>query len=128
MSANPESKIMWIQTSEMNVRRIFHRMKTLRNPIVQLVNYIPPELWNHMKVLEIQMKAAKNTNKNLRYIIKLGRTNLLLLTKVIGSSYWEEEDLCNYLDPQEALPESRRKRKQSPKSGPTPKRFQARIF
>ena len=65
MSPNLESKIMWIEIGELNVRRLFHRMKTLRNPVVQLINYIPPELWVKKKKLEVQLKAAKNVNKDL---------------------------------------------------------------
>ena len=123
MSPNLESKIMWIEIGELNVRRLFHRMKTLRNPVVQLINYIPPELWVKKKKLEVQLKAAKNVNKDLCYIIKLGKTDLILLTKIVNVSYWEEDDMTKYLEPNDDIDDPARKRKQSPQHRPSPKRF-----
>ena len=125
MSSNTESKIMWIEIGEQNVRRLFHRMKTLRNPVVQLINYILPELWTKKKKLEVQLKAAKNVNKDLRYIIKLEKNDLILLTKIVNVSYWEEDDMTKYLEPNDDIDDSARKRKQSPQHRPSPKRFQS---
>ena len=62
MSPKYQSKVMWIDIGEYEVRRVFHREKTLRNPIVQLINYIPPELWNKKKQLEIKLTAIKKSN------------------------------------------------------------------
>ena len=39
----------------------------------------------------------KNLNKNFRYIIKTGINDLILLTKIVGVSYWEEEDPKKYI-------------------------------
>ena len=124
MSSNPDSKILWIEIGEINVRRLYHRMKTLRNPTVQLINYIPPTLWVKKKKLDLKLKAEKNKRPNFRYIVKLGMSDLLLLTKINGETYWEEDYIPKYLEEQELDQDLNRKRKQSPQNKPFPKRTQ----
>ena len=129
MSSRSESKVMWIEIGELNVRRLFHRMKTLRNPTVQLINYSPPELWEKKKKLDTILKAEKNVKSNFRYIVKLGKNDLLLLTKTLNETYWEEEEISRYLGSTETQTQtdSSRKRKQSPKTKPNPKRTLSNI-
>ena len=126
MSTNIQSKVMWIETGELNVRRIFHRMKNLRNPAIQLINYIPPELWERKKQLDIKLKAEKNVNKDFRYIVKLGKADLCLLTKTLGKTFWEEDEISRFLD-EGSRTESNKKRRQSPQTKPPAKRSQHEI-
>ena len=74
--------------------------------------------------LDIKLKEVKNLNKNFRYIIKTGINDLILLTKIVGVSYWEEEDPKKYLEGNNIEQNPSSKRKQSPQGKPTPKRFQ----
>ena len=115
---------MWIDIGELNVRRLFHRMKNLRNPEVQLINYIPPNFWEKKKKLDIALKAVKSKRQNFLYIVKLGKRDLLLLNKINGETYWEEDEISNYLDDQVTEVDQSRKRKHSPSKKSTPKRFQ----
>ena len=123
MSVNIDSKIMWIDVGELNVRRLFHRMKNIRNPGVQLINYIPPSLWERKKKLDIKLKAEKNINSDFHYIVKVGKNDLLLLTKINGKTYWEEDDISKFTEDQDEEQDHTRKRKQSPTGKSSPKRF-----
>ena len=40
---------------------------------------------------------AKAQNPNFWYIVKTGKNYLLLLTKIMGKTYWEEEEISKYL-------------------------------
>ena len=129
MSSRIESKVMWIDIGELNVRRLFHRMKNLRNPTVQLINYIPAELWEKMKKLDTVLKAERNVKSNFRYIVKLGKNDLTLLTKTLNETYWEEVENSRYIGSTETQTQtdSSRKRKQSPQTKPNPKRTLSNI-
>ena len=90
MSNSIESKIMWIDICENNVRKIFNRAASLRNPSISLINYIPQQLWKRKKDLDRSLVEYKKDNKDFRYIVKAGKDDLLLLTKIINKTYWEE--------------------------------------
>ena len=53
MSQAEDSRIMWIDIGEQNVRRLFHRAASIRNPNVRLINYIPQTLWKKKKQLNL---------------------------------------------------------------------------
>ena len=87
---------MRLDVGEIYMRKLFQRWSILRNPNISLINYIQPCLWHKNKNLEVKLKAAKNAIKIFWYIIKTGKNDLILLTKTMGVSYWEEDSVDKY--------------------------------
>ena len=57
--------------------------------------------------------------------MKLGKTDLCLLTKTLNKTYWEEDEVARFLDENDSMTDPSRKRKQSPQCKPPAKRNQS---
>jgi hypothetical protein len=92
------SKIMWIETSEKEVKEIYKRAASVQNKSVQLYTYIPAQLWDRKISLDINCKKAREQNVNLRTQIRLGTDDLELYTKYKGEPYWQKTPVLEFGD------------------------------
>ena len=97
MASNWNSKIMWIEVGEQTVQRLLNRSITLKNPNIQLVTYYPARLWNKRKEMNEIMKEVRKSNPELRYQIKVGKSDLILKTKMSSEFVWQITPIEEYV-------------------------------
>ena len=89
VASNKESMILWIETTESNVRKIFSRVASLsKDKNLKIYNYFPRELWARKISLEHNCKIASESNKQLRTQIRIGEHDIQLYTKMTNEKYW----------------------------------------
>ena len=92
MANNPYSKILWLTMDEMDVKKIYLRASQVRSKSLFTRDYTPQCVWFRKNKIIDHFKELRKHN-NIRYQIRLGEEDLIVLTKVIGESNWSEVDI-----------------------------------
>ena len=96
MARNWSSNIMWIEVGEETVNRLINRSITLKNPNIQLITYYPAQVWSKRKEINEIMKEVKRKIPDIRYQIKLGKSDLFLRTKMADEFIWQNTPIEHY--------------------------------
>ena len=84
MSTSPGSKILWITTTEEEVKQMYVQAARRKSKEIRLKTYFPPILYPRMLALERILREEKNMNPRLQSQIRLGKRDLELYTRHIG--------------------------------------------
>ena len=96
LAPKPESQILWIETSEANVKKIYSRAAALKNKNIRLITYFPAELWERKVALDKHLKLERVNEPNLRTQVRLGTEDLELNTKHVGEPLWQVTPVTAY--------------------------------
>ena len=96
LAPKADSKILWINTTEHNVKKLYARAAAIKNKNIQLFTYYPAELWERKIALDKNLKEARSNNANLRTQIRLGVDDLELHTKYTNENIWQITPLTEY--------------------------------
>ena len=91
MSANSKHGILWIKIGDKNRIRVLAQIgKLARNKKlnIRLITKIPYQFWDRNKTLEDLCFKERERNPNLRTQIRLGKSDLELMTKFKDEIYW----------------------------------------
>ena len=93
MAKDPTTKIMWIQTTEANVNKIYRKAASVKNNKVRLHTFFPSQVWERKVKLNTLCMEEKGRDRNFKFIIKPGVSDLELLTKKKGEMTWLKTNL-----------------------------------
>ena len=96
MARNWSSNIMWIEVGEENVNRLINRSINLKNPNIQLITYYPAQVWSKRKEINEIMKEVRKKIPDIRYQIKLGKSDIFLRTKMVDEFVWQNTPVEHY--------------------------------
>ena len=99
MARDPGSMIMWIDTTEASVKRIYHRAAQIKNKDIQLITYFPGCLYRRKRNLDSILRTQRALDPKLRTQIRLGNTDIQLFTKMFGDPQWTPTPVDYYGDP-----------------------------
>merc|ERR1712240_165743 len=90
------SDILWIQLdNEKSAIDIQKQSASLRRE-ARAIMYPPPEFFRTIKSVEHNCNEQKKTNKDLRYIVKIGTDNIELWTKYLKEPQYSQQPLDTY--------------------------------
>ena len=105
MCNNPYSSILWVTLSKQtDVTKIFRRAAQLKMKNIRIMTFFPSSIWPRKMSVEKNMAKARQTNKDLKYQIRLGNNDIQLLIKDNHNPVWTRVDIDKY-GPVADLPE-----------------------
>ena len=105
MSKNPYSAILWITLNkQMDVSKIFRRAAQIKTKNIRIMTYFPSSIWPRKMSIEKNLAKARSANKNLKYQIRLGNSDLQLFVKDNKNPMWSRVDL-DHFGPIEDIPD-----------------------
>ena len=99
MARDPETKILWIETTELSVKKIFQKAARIRNRDVRILTFFPRHLFNKKRNLDAILRTQRGIDPTLRTQIRLGKSDLELYTKFGNEQFWNKSPLGIYGDP-----------------------------
>ena len=78
---------------EQPVKAIYRRAAMCRNEEMKLVTYIPPQIYKRYAKVEEICAQKRSNDREVKTQIRLGQSDLILLTKKRGDKYWEDVPL-----------------------------------
>ena len=89
-SNNANSDLIFFNTSESVIKRMFFRIKSAREhvPTIRLQTYFPQLLWERKSFLETKAKEERAKNPRLRTSIRLGNNDLEVYVKEVGEAFY----------------------------------------
>ena len=93
MAKDVSTNILWINTEEANVNKLYHQGAKLQNHKVKLNNFFPHQVWERKVDLFSKCIEEKKKDKVFKFKIKPGVTNIKLHTKQAGDTMWIKTNL-----------------------------------
>lgn len=83
-----DSKIIFITVKDTLVASdIFKRTSLIKNEEVRVTQFIPPQIFERYKSLQYNCKLQRDSNKELKTKVLLGRDDLVLRVKLKTENY-----------------------------------------
>ena len=81
MCTKLSAQIMWITIGENSARHLFGLASRIQRNDLSVIQSIPPNMIERRKAISKKLKQIKEINPNLRYQIRLGKTDFRILSK-----------------------------------------------
>ena len=93
MAKDPTTNILWLTMEESDVIKIFKRSGRVKNPKVKLHTFFPHQVWERKTTLQNLCLLEKQSNKEMKFMIKPGVTDIELFVKQKGDPNWIKTNL-----------------------------------
>ena len=88
MSKDITTNIMWINTTEEDIKKIYRKAGQVKNSKVKLHTFFPSQVWERKVELTKLCMEEKNKDKDFKFIIEPGNKDIELLKKRKGEPFW----------------------------------------
>ena len=93
MAKDPTTNILWLTMEESDVLKIFKRSGRVRNPKVKLHTFFPHQVWERKSTLQNLCLLEKQKNKDMKFMIKPGISDIELFIKEKEDPNWIKTNL-----------------------------------